>query len=79
MLKEDQRVDLVSHLSELRARILRALVYVVVFTTVMWAFYDPIYSFLTRPVVQALGHLGGKLNYRTFLEPFMIRMQICLV
>ena len=79
MLKEDQRVDLISHLSELRARILRALVYVVVFTTLVWVCYDPVFGFVTRPVVQALGHLGGKLNYRTFLEPFMIRMEICLV
>jgi len=78
-LHEDERTDLVSHLDELRSRLLRSGVYVVLGTLAVWVCYTPVYAFLARPLVEPLRQLGGKLNYRTFLEPFMVKVQISLV
>jgi sec-independent protein translocase protein TatC len=66
-------------LEELRSRLLRAAVYICLGAGVMWFCFDPIYAFLARPIVEPLRASGDKLNYRTFLEPFMIRVQIAMV
>jgi len=78
-VREEARTDLVSHLEELRARLLRSAAYVLLGTVAMWVCFDPVYAFLARPIVEPLRAAGDRLNYRTFLEPFMIRVQLSLV
>ena len=78
-MSQDARTDLISHLDELRSRLLRTAVYLCLAAGVMWFCFDPIYAFLARPIVEPLRASGDKLNYRTFLEPFMIRVQIAMV
>jgi len=78
-LGDEKRADLISHLSELRARILRSVVYAVVGTTLAWIFYDPVYTFATRPIAEALREKGGEIIVTQFMEGFLVRFEISLV
>jgi len=79
MVKEDKRADFISHLIELRARLLRAIAYAMLGTVVVWFFFKPIYSFLIRPISEPLRKVGGELAVRGILEGFMIKCEIALI
>ena len=78
-MDEEKRADLISHLSELRARILRSVVYAAIGMTIVWFFYDPLYRFLTQPITHALRAAHGELIVTQFMEGFMVRFEISLV
>jgi sec-independent protein translocase protein TatC len=79
MVKEDERLDLVSHLEELRTRLIRVILYAIVAATVVWFFYKPLYSFLMRPISGPLKKFGGELFVRGVLEGLLIKCEIALV
>ena len=58
---------------------MRSVVYLVVGTFVCWFFYDWILGVLTRPMVGVLAKLNSRFLLISFVEPFMIRMQVCIV
>lgn len=78
-MEDEKRADLVSHLAELRTRIIRATVYALVGTTAVWVFYRPLYAFLTRPIVHALQKARGEIIVTQFLEGFLVKLEISLV
>jgi sec-independent protein translocase protein TatC len=78
-IKEEKRVDLLDHLAELRTRVVRALFEVVLGMALVWIFYEPIYAFLMRPVLEQLAKFGGDLNVFNILEGFMVRVKISLI
>jgi sec-independent protein translocase protein TatC len=71
-------MELWEHLSELRGRIFRALLYVAVGMVVCWFFYNDLRAFLEVPLRQVLGN-DLKFLYTNVSQPFMVRMQISLV
>ncbi len=78
-MREDERADLITHLGELRARLLRALIYAAVGTALVWAFFSPIYRFLVRPIAEPLARMGGQLTVRGLLEGLLVKCEIALV
>jgi sec-independent protein translocase protein TatC len=78
-VNEEERADLVTHLTELRARLLRSLAYAVIGTLVMWTFFDPIYRLLMRPILRALKQSGGELIVTQLMEGFMVKVEIALI
>lgn len=78
-MSEDARTDLVSHLDELRGRLLRSAIYVVTGAVAVWVCFDSVYSFLARPITSALQGSGAELNYGSIFDPFLIKVQISLV
>ena len=76
---EEKRGDLISHLEELRARVLRSVAYAIVGMIVVWTFYAPIYRFLTFPIERALKAAHGELMVSHFMEGFMVRFEIAAV
>lgn len=78
-MNEEERADLVTHLTELRARLLRSLAYAVIGTLVMWTFFDPIYRLLMRPILRALKQSGGELIVTQLMEGFMVKVEIALI
>lgn len=78
-MRQDERADLVSHLAELRARLLRALLYLAVGMAVVWFFLDPLYGFLVKPIRRPLEDIGGELMVYELLEPLLVRLSIALV
>jgi len=78
-VQEEERSDLIGHLAELRARLLRGLLYAAVGTTLAWIYYEWIYRLLSAPVIGPLKEIGGEMTFRSVLEPFMVRVAISLV
>jgi sec-independent protein translocase protein TatC len=79
-MRDDEKADLVTHLEELRTRIIRALVYLTIGVCIAWAFYKPVLAvFITHPLDAALKASGGTLTMRTVMEPFTARLNISLI
>ncbi len=78
-MKDGGRANLLDHLHELRARVLRSGAYALAGMTVVWVCYRPIYGILARPITQALAKIHGTIQVTGFMEGFLIRAQISLV
>lgn len=78
-MRQEDRADLITHLAELRARVLRALAYLALAMVVVWIFFDPLYRLLIGPVARALKKAGGELMVYEVLEPLMVRLGVVLV
>lgn len=78
-MREDQRADFISHLTELVTRLLRTIGYAMLGAAVVWFFFKPIYAFLIRPISEPLSKVGGELAVRGILEGFMIKCEIALI
>jgi sec-independent protein translocase protein TatC len=78
----DDRMTLVEHLAELRVRIIRALLAVVVGIIVLIALYDPVLRFLKRPYTdlcksKPAGYCSGQLSSLGPLDGLSTRLAIC--
>lgn len=74
----EKRAELVDHLAELRTRLIRCLVYVVVGAVAAWFMYEPfIYRWLTDPMNAVLRNQDTKYMFTSIVQPFMLRMQVC--
>jgi sec-independent protein translocase protein TatC len=78
-LAEESRADLIAHLTELRARLLRIIVYALAAMTAVWFYFDPLYRFMLRPIAKPLESFGGKLTVRMLLEGLLVKLEIVLV
>lgn len=71
--------ELSEHLAEIRTRLIRSLIYLVIAAILAWLLYDQIFQFLTRPMMTVMEKMGAKFLYIGFPEAFMVQVQICLV
>lgn len=79
---EDRELELSEHLQELRVRLIRSVVFIVIGFVAAWFLYDHIYNTLTAPIAYALklkGPQGLSLMMTRVTEGFMLRCQISLV
>lgn len=76
---DDRQSEIYEHLAELRTRLIRCLIYLVVGTIIAWFLYDSLFAILTRPMTAILAARNSKFLLTSFPEAFMIQMQICLV
>lgn len=51
---DEKRMELSEHLQELRTRIWRSLVYIIVASVIAYCFFTPIYAFLERPLTTTM-------------------------
>lgn len=72
---EDGRMSFLDHLDELRTRLVRSLIAVVVGFLAAFAFIDRIFGFIMRPL-QAVLPDGGKLVYTEPAEAFLLYMKV---
>jgi sec-independent protein translocase protein TatC len=83
--EEDHRggrqMSFFEHLEELRQRILRAILGLLVATAVCFYFSDQIYAWLSLPLTQTLRELGqpDKLIYTNPIDPFNLYIKLSLV
>lgn len=76
---DEKRAELIEHLAELRNRLVRVVIYVVLGTIVAWVFYDTLFAIITHPMIGVLMKRNSKFLLTGFPEAFMIQMQVCLV
>lgn len=77
--QSEKQLELVEHLTELRARIIRSLLYVAIGTTAGWLFYDFFFNFLSAPVIPYLKKSGSSFLLTGVAEGFTIKLQISLL
>lgn len=78
-------MPLVEHLKELRNRIGKAVVAIVVLTVFGWFVYNPVFNYLDKPYKKvaderAHGKGSGQVNiaYNTIISPFTVRFHVAL-
>lgn len=76
--KSDKPMGLMDHLSELRARLVRACLAVMAGFIACWAVVDPIFDALVNPLLKVLPE-GSHAIYTTLPEGFFTRMHISFV
>jgi sec-independent protein translocase protein TatC len=72
------RASFFDHLTELRIRLVRALLGVAVGVAVAGWFADYIFRFIMRPVLASLPEGQQALNYTSYLEPFLVYLKVAL-
>lgn len=74
-----KEMELWEHLAELRARMIRSLIYVGVGMVVAWMIYPWLWKILMAPANVAMKQIGGIWMYRHITSAFMAQFQISLV
>jgi sec-independent protein translocase protein TatC len=72
------RASFFDHLTELRIRLVRALLGIAVGVAVAGWFADYIFRFIMRPVLDSLPEGQRSLNYTSYLEPFLVYLKVAL-
>jgi sec-independent protein translocase protein TatC len=77
MAQEDQEQGFISHLVELRSRLVRAAAAVLVVFLGLWPFMRQIFDLLSRPMIGALPQ-GSKLLATGVITPFLVPLKVTL-
>lgn len=77
MSAPEQEEGFLSHLVELRTRLVRAALSVLVVFLVLWPFMRPIFDLLSRPMIAALPQ-GAKLLATGVITPFLVPLKVTL-
>ena len=78
-------MPLVAHLRELRQRLIKSLVAILVMTIITWNFYEPLLDILTQPFTTAIANLEAKrgvdaqLTFTGVGQPFTFQLKTSLV
>ena len=75
----DRQMDLVDHLTELRNRIIRIIIYITVGAIGGWIFYDFFFQLLSAPVMEYLVKSKSSFLLTGVAEGFTVKMQISLL
>ncbi|MDC3144037.1 twin-arginine translocase subunit TatC [Pelagibacteraceae bacterium] len=75
----DSKQPLLSHLSELRSRLIKTLIMLTVFFVIFYIFADSIYNFLVQPYASAVeGEAGRRLIFTALHETFFTYIRVAL-
>ena len=75
----DSKQPLISHLSELRSRLIKTLIMLTVFFVIFYIFADNIYNFLVQPYASAVeGEAGRRLIFTALHETFFTYIRVAL-
>jgi sec-independent protein translocase protein TatC len=75
-------MELTDHLGELRSRIIRVILYLLISSVLTYNFFRPIYRFLFFPmeaVMAAHKAEGWSIRFSTFSEPFFVVLKISII
>jgi len=74
---EQEKMPIVQHLIELRGALLRSVIAIVVFFTILFPFADDIYTFIAAPILQAIP--GSSLIAIGVISPFLTPLKMSLI
>jgi len=80
----DGRMPLMDHLRELRNRVVKIALAIIVGAGVAWGFYDQIWSFIQRPYCQAVGYcklnvVGHSLILNGVMDGFYLHIKVAII
>jgi sec-independent protein translocase protein TatC len=76
---DDREMELWEHLAELRSRIVRVLLYLVLGAIVCWLLYDPLLAFIKRPLDPLVTKYHIGFWYRHITGPFILKLQVSII
>ncbi len=87
---DEQRQELTEHLAELRTRLIRAAIYIVIGMTAMWLLFEPLFKIISAPIITALAEVSAKLPpeqralagtfvFHGFHEAFFTQLKISMI
>jgi sec-independent protein translocase protein TatC len=77
---DDREMELWEHLAELRNRIMRSLLYLVVGSIVCWNVYTPVLKpIIEAPLKPIAERYGIKLVFQHIIGPFMLQLQVAVI
>jgi sec-independent protein translocase protein TatC len=76
--ENEVKLSFMDHLRELRKRLTRALLGVVVGMAVVGGFVEPIFHRLMQPVLDSLPEKQRALHYTSYIEPLMVYLKVAL-
>ncbi|MBB6049233.1 twin-arginine translocase subunit TatC [Armatimonas rosea] len=78
---EDGQMELVEHLAELRTRIFRSLLYLIVGMVVTYNFFKPLYRIINDPLTRALVQHGvsGTIKFDSVQDAFFLKLQVSFI
>ena len=78
MSNEDQESGFVSHLSELRKRLINSFIFLFIFFVICYLFAEHIYGFLVDPFAQAVKEDGSdrRLIFTALQETFLTYLKV---
>ncbi len=77
MTSKDKELSLTEHLSELRTRIIRSLLAIVVAACVCYVFIEPIFAILSRPLLEVLPK-DSTLIFTSYPEAFFTYLKLAI-
>ena len=75
---DDSKAPLLDHLIELRSRLLKCVVALVLGFALCFYFSDTLFAILVHPLKDAFGPAGGKLVYTKLYEAFFVQVKVAL-
>jgi len=79
MIDDDRRVSLIEHLEELRKRLIRCFIAVVVGFGAAYAFKEHLFEILIRPLVRVLDASGNNMIFTGLPEAFFTYLKVSLL
>jgi sec-independent protein translocase protein TatC len=78
---EQSRAPFLAHLEELRWRLWRSIIAVIIAAVASYFLHDVLYTFLTAPLYETLAkhHLETAVKFRTVQGPFMFHMKVAMI
>ncbi len=78
---DESRAPFLAHLEELRWRLWRSILAILVAAVVSYLIHDILYAFLTAPLYETLAkhNLDTAVKFRTIQGPFMFHMKVALI
>src|SRR5690349_8569746 len=75
----DAQMELVEHLAELRTRLFRSILYIVVGMVLTYNLFGQIFELIWSPIAPVLAKFDGKPVFSGAMDPFLLRMQVSFV
>jgi len=75
---DQSKAPLLDHLLELRGRLLKAVIALLICFAICFYFSDKLFAFLVQPLKEAFGPAGGRLVYTKLYEAFFVQVKVAL-
>ncbi|MBC8134314.1 MAG: twin-arginine translocase subunit TatC [Fibrella sp.] len=72
-------MELVEHLAELRTRLFRAALYLIVGMILAYSFFDPIFALFSYPLQPILEKTSSQYMFTSVVDPFLLQMQVSFI
>ncbi|MDA0676767.1 MAG: twin-arginine translocase subunit TatC, partial [Chloroflexi bacterium] len=78
-MDRDRAMSILEHLGELKRRMIRVTIVLVVFTIIAAIFYEQIFDFLQEPARQALENADGDIIFTQVAEAWGAAMKVAVI